>query len=303
MSDTKNPKLITGTKACELLDSRVDAVVKRLNSLGIKTTNEPLRGPQGGFDGMFGIILNLSFDRKSLNIIPAGHAYWHSSSDGATVDPLTVPQISVTGYSSKHRQAVITLSEPARSFTRVVTIPFKGWLPTNDQFRSHFGMTLPGNTKYVVTNARRSRKKPSTATVTANVPASSTSFLVGFDERHMFVSMLKKSVNTVAEAHAELLPEELKGCKDVPRQGEFFFVPATKKEILSITEVDHNYHLLNANGDDTDHVASLAGLCSYSPYTYVSGEITNSRHARLFFDRWMRVVPNNEVPNRGQNWD
>ena len=68
--------------------------------------------------------------------------------------------------------------------------------------------------------------------IEATVPATNVSFLVGFDEKSLFIAMLPKHVKTVDNAHKALRPSGVPA--DAPRHGEWFFVPATKAELIAI---------------------------------------------------------------------
>jgi hypothetical protein len=293
--------LMSAKDARKLLDSRTDAVVKELSRLGIPAVVD--KDAETNSPAQFGLSLSLSSNRKKLLVRPDGDLYRDEGYDeNIEVLPGSVPQITVDDYSEKHRQAVLTLTEEARTLARDITLaPHESH--ENYIFRNNFGLVLPGSTEYTVASKRILKDGSARAKVTAKVPATATSFLIGFDEKHMFISMLKNRVRTVEEAHRALLPKQLRRRTDYVRQGEFFFVPATKKEIESIADIMLDRRLEHNDGEETDHWAQIVTESDDGLGVLVSGAITNDRHATLFFDRWMRVIPNEEQPGNGNSWD
>lgn len=142
-------------------------------------------------------------------------------------------------------------------------------------------------------------------------------FLVGYDERHLFAAQIP-SGTTVREAHEALKPDEVRRAEErwpgrTVRQGEWFFVPATDREIA---EVRHHQALhrhrswhgpLHAGGrphwvefrtdlpDGHDPVSGQPKLRSY-----VRGKVWHPDHRTVCFDRWRRVHLNAAVRRRSQ---
>lgn len=77
-------------------------------------------------------------------------------------------------------------------------------------------------------------------TVTEDVAESRRHFLVGMDERHLFVASLPKAVSTVKAAHETLAPESVLRRKanreKFVRQGEWFFAKVEDGEALKSIE-------------------------------------------------------------------
>lgn len=136
-----------------------------------------------------------------------------------------------------------------------------------------------------------------------------TSFLVGFDNDavYPFVSQLKKIVNTVDEAHKELLPVGIKLKPGHLRQGEWFFNPVSKKTAVQLNRNIHKAKYKSVSGVDTwnmftdrrDFASSHRGLTlSLNKKNYVIGVVRDARKGRhfpLFLNGWYEVIRNNEV--------
>lgn len=124
---------------------------------------------------------------------------------------------------------------------------------------------------------------------------SQTSFLVGVDEVRPFISVLKRKVNSVAEAHRELRPKGLKAGS--VRQGEWFFEPCNKKqceEIEGYAQDDYPFGFDRLE-NGSSHEAVLFRM---DKEKYAKGFVLDRRHGNhkpLFLDRWHRVVRNNET--------
>jgi len=72
--------------------------------------------------------------------------------------------------------------------------------------------------------------------ITKTTPAIVRRFLIGMDELHLFIAPLKKSANTVKEAHDSLKPKNLRSKikGTFKRQGEWFLVPCSNQELDEI---------------------------------------------------------------------
>lgn len=150
-------------------------------------------------------------------------------------------------------QAILYVDEPKRVVTHDVTT-FLGVdrkdnknvkaRKTRDAIKglemgSRFPISLPEGTKYKVigdlTTTGEGYNTSTTAKVQATVPASKLTFLVGKDEHAHFVCVLPKRVTTVPDAHAALKPKNVP--EGSPRQGEWFFVPATDTQAKKIEKM------------------------------------------------------------------
>lgn len=150
------------------------------------------------------------------------------------------------------------------------------------------------------------------ASATVNAPGSDQSFLVGMDETAPFVAPLRNHPKTVTAAHASLRPAGVPAT--ALRQGEFFFVPATRREQKEIQERLENFHGTRVspwqNGgyigmgfrpieNGSSHHAMTV---SVGRTRFAVGPVLDTRsqhHAPLMLDGWHRVVRNNEMVMRG----
>ncbi len=135
----------------------------------------------------------------------------------------------------------------------------------------------------------------------ARAPATTTYFLVGFDERHMFISELPEPVRTVKEAHECLIPKEIRG-KSYVRQGEFFLVPLNKAESDKLFRNSKRFDIYSFDDiGESDHTTSIL-IEDDDSNEYVMGKIGNERH-ELYLDRLHRVYRNREVVRAGRFFD
>jgi len=125
-------------------------------------------------------------------------------------------------------------------------------------------------------------------------------FLVGMDERHLFIAELATRVTTVAQARRDLRPRAVdlaatQGSKIV-RQGEWFFLPVNESELeeiegaLRLAGVRRRAQL-RAGG--RPHV--VRELVNVGVRTFVRGSVRHPDHATVHLRRWMRVECNTEV--------
>lgn len=226
--------------------------------------------------------------------------------------------------SKKHRQVVLNVEEKARKVSHDVTIDawayshaklsghesalrnrfpvsfpasasvkwsYTGWKETtHEDAKKQIGKTEPGNRKF-------------TAKVTATVPATSQSFLVGYDEHNLFVSMLPKKANSVEAAHAMLRP---KGVTDAAeRQGEWFFEPVSENTSATLDRyVGRNPAALTysrlrlGSRDGGDHRTLHMEMRGK---TYAIGFVIDRRgersthHEPLWLADWHQIFRNTEV--------
>ena len=161
-------------------------------------------------------------------------------------------------------------------------------------------------------------------------PETKRHFLVGMDETHLFACPLSRGVSSVDAAHRTLAPEDIhearrKGSK-VPRQGEFFFIPATATEIGQIEEVGYAIQAKQPLGprgrrgrphlvDEKVYVGRRIDY-SYTPIVgrylgpnprrvasegveFARGSVRHPEHRVLVLKGWHRVVLNTEATAPG----
>jgi hypothetical protein len=186
-------------------------------------------------------------------------------------------QLSVIGVEPKVRQLVLRVQEPFRTFRERV---------------------FDRNVREMVWTTR----------TTSNAVRR---FLVGEDESHLFVAQLSIPATSVEEAHDTLRPRELGGRKNVRRQGEWFFVPATREEqelvrkrlrMGRVTNARIGAHLRMRG---RPHVADELVQLRYLDGRLVElarGRVRHPDHAVLELKDWARIVMNTEDRSVGATW-
>ncbi|MHA1824731.1 MAG: hypothetical protein ACTSXM_12810 [Promethearchaeota archaeon] len=125
------------------------------------------------------------------------------------------------------------------------------------------------------------------------------------DESHLFIAELPNNlglINKIKDAHKILKPNDVlekeKKTIKIKRQGEWFFIPATSKEIELI---EGNSNLIEKKiplGSNTwrsrnSHVADQ--LINIRENQYASGKISHVEHKTLKLQGWFKVMRNNEA--------
>jgi hypothetical protein len=234
-------------------------------------------------------------------------------------------RIEVVGTDKKFGQVVVLVHEPPREFTesvgtwglRDVDLTQANWkdaLATKlavraDAIRPHYGH---GNKVNRVDIVRRT-------------PSTKRHFLMGLDERQLFVCQLPKAVSTVREAHACLKATtvdlaEGKGIK-ARRQGEWFFIEASHEEVRQIEYGLKKNQLVvefsvpigpftiggirgkkvrqfRGNPHTADELVVIPGLIR-GREVFIRGRVRHIDHATVKFTQWHKVIRNTE-PNQGQ---
>jgi hypothetical protein len=299
-----------------------DRAVKELRAINnLKTIGETLKkagiptkvSHQISEEHRFVLSLNGSRKRLDLDLDLVDDHYLDDDRIADKDKIYPIPQVSLINVDSERRQAVLRVRESARKISRDVTMGRCTSRPGKDTVRRRFPIALPQGTTYEVkfigsSNFNRDTdERDYRYEVVASAPKSDQFFLVGFDEKHMFVSMLPKAVTSVAEAHSVLAPKEVQGRKDVLRQGEFFFIPVTEAEIKILCRVrqiiECDAGIRRSDGVESDHYAMT--LVEYSGHQFATGPISHERHEILFLNGWYRVAVNNELPNPSDQtqWD
>jgi len=139
-------------------------------------------------------------------------------------------------------------------------------------------------------------------------------YLMGMDEKHLFISGLPKGdVSTVEEAHqvlkhAEVVKAEREG-REVKRQGEYFFVPLTEKEEEDfMVKVDEwkkrkgknilRNASLRRNGH-RPHCVKRFITMRRGTKRYAQGNVTHEQHVPLYLPSWHRIYRNRETESPG----
>lgn len=219
----------------------------------------------------------------------------------------------------KYRQAVMRVTEAPHEITHEVEVMNytayprgKTGLPlsTYDLRRSarmRFPVATPSGTEWSI---RRTSYRQVTATervthiyqVTAKIPASEMTFLVGIDETAHFVSELPARAKNVREAHRLLKPDIVLASRNVKRQGEWFFVPVVDEGLIKRLEKSISL----ARWDYLENGNHMATCWHYDGKTYAFGTVIDTRrerHADLHLEGWHQVVRNREIANDFDRYD
>lgn len=126
-------------------------------------------------------------------------------------------------------------------------------------------------------------------------------YLVGMDQCHLFIAQLPRAVSSVKRAHSALKPEIVKNrgtSARIKRQGEWFFIPASKIELKLINKAIKTQSVTVRSSTMQRHVVSM--MVNVANITFVSGEITHPEHLTLKLHGWYRVARNTEIGSA--NW-
>jgi len=143
------------------------------------------------------------------------------------------------------------------------------------------------------------------------VPKSHQHFLIGKDEKRVFISQLREQPKSVKDAHRILRPKGL--TRAALRQGEWFFQPATKDELKKLEKlVGKTTSWSTKLESNSRHHASV--MIKVGKEKFVTGAVHDERkdrHEPIFMNKWYRVVRNLEMvqisrpsaPRNNYLWD
>lgn len=209
-------------------------------------------------------------------------------------------EIEVLAFDKGLRQLVLRVSEPRRSFTQWVPKRWTSQAEAVEQAEATGGQLLGDNGMswhlelWTPTEERR--------------------FLCGRDDVHLFIAQVSGG-GTVARAHEALTPLAVRQARrrrpnSVRRQGEWFFVPLTARDIRTLDEqlatrprAIRRRHPVGAGGrphraDEVVRVdrrvradwRRLSGVMAFA-----RGWVRHPDHNPLYLEHWRRVVRNLEV--------
>ncbi len=179
--------------------------------------------------------------------------------------------IRVIDADSRNQQVILLVNEPERKYT------VRFW-DRNEQDWKYYKQKSPGFLR---------------------------KYLMGMDESHLFIAELPNnlgSINKIKDAHKILKPEDVlekeKNTNRIKRQGEWFFIPATREEIQIIEE---NANLIEKKMPiginfwrfGNSHTADL--LINIKEKQFVTGKIAHVEHKTLKLHGWFKVARNNEA--------
>lgn len=174
-------------------------------------------------------------------------------------------KVEVLSVDRKKRQAVLMVKEPERIFFEHV----------------------------------RDKKTGESKEVKRTTDASMRKYLVGHDERQLFISQISNvhNVTTVEDAHKELKPTEIHS-KQSKRQGEWFFTEINGDSIKAVDDeiaggkcvVQKKAPIEKTRGKP--HIADER--TKVGDMIYVRGKVRHPDHKTVKFDKWVAVRRNTE---------
>jgi hypothetical protein len=242
-------------------------------------------------------------------------------------------RVEVMGTDKRKGQLVLMVQEPAREFEEQVpmTIYWDAEKVSPNDPREEISKRL-GIQKHLI---RVFAGKTSRAVIKGKTSSQKRYFLLGLDERQLFIAQLTSPASTVREAHASLktatvtLAEGKVG--KATRQGEWFMLPATESECRMIQEGIEKHFLIAehsvAIGPFTTgehlrglrkvrqsrgkpHIAEWLVVLPGKPpqggnwpvrerEVFIQGSVRHEDHKTVKFKHWMKVIRNSEA-NAGQ---
>jgi len=222
--------------------------------------------------------------------------------------------VQVSAVSKEWAQLVLSIKEPIKTFETEVHLGYRArnW----DDPKIIKDLLERGAVRKAEDIVKRDNRWYSKQTTTGTTRF----FLLGRDERQLFMCQIKRNATSIKDAHDSLKSPtvtlaEGKQLGKTIRQGEWFFVNATAAELDNIA------YLLKANlvsiqkkirvGGTTGkpHVADELirlkgtklehGFAVRSEDTYVRGSIHHSDHKTVKFSTWRKVIRNNEEVSAG----
>lgn len=236
-------------------------------------------------------------------------------------------KVKALDSSKKHQQVLLFVQEPRREFTaRFAQDPMAAQLRGLQQDLSRQMAVDPAAVKpLMAAKVGDGDKLPEVNEVKMETHDKPRIYLVGKDETHYFTCEVPKEdpefgvVNSVEKAHRALMPEDLRNVKDLKRQGEWFFKPATQFEKMrcerSPAVPNHPIFFATSGLPPSPHYAEW--LCSVADEVavremkedwmqlYAWGDITHERHEPLHLPGPHKIKRNKEIhdpQNRALTW-
>ena len=243
-------------------------------------------------------------------------------------------RIEVVGTDKKIGQLVLMVHEVAREFRE--EIPGHRYRDY-DLSTPDWAETLARNLQVRLSDLFVEKSRGGRLTrvqVRRRTPSNKRHFLLGLDERQLFIAQLPRAVSTVRDAHAclkstTIVLAEGKGIK-ATRQGEWFFLDPSADELARIEEglakkllvVEHAVPIGpfsdnavrggrrvrqgRGNPHTADELLVLPGLpvpggqwAVRGREVFIRGRVRHIDHATVTFSNWVKVIRNAE-PNAGQ---
>jgi hypothetical protein len=122
-------------------------------------------------------------------------------------------------------------------------------------------------------------------------------FLIGKDDKHLFIAQLSQMAKTVKNAHQSLKPKKVKNMdtKDYIRQGEWFFVPINYDPMRAKGESINFKHTKKHGlvfGRGRPHVVDE--YLEFNNKKYAKGNVVHPDHKTKYLKDWYEVLVNTE---------
>jgi hypothetical protein len=199
-------------------------------------------------------------------------------------------RIEVLGADAPHRQLVLFVDEPQRSF--------EVWV-------SKMARLAPGT--------RVVRETATQRAIEQKTPGRKRHFLCGMDEQHLFIAELPCGASSTHAAREALRAPDVPSSlqirgERIVRQGEWFFLPlrpaqrALVAELATRVQINRHVGIAQAAGiprSGRPHVADEVLVENDGPRTptrnvYVRGAVRHPDHQTIELREWVRTVPNRE---------
>jgi hypothetical protein len=244
-------------------------------------------------------------------------------------------RIEVVGTDKRIGQLVLMVHEPPREFEEIVPTATLSHVQKRDPDNWLALLCKENNFREADVKIQRSFKgRASVVSVKRKTSSQKRHFLVGLDERQLFIAQLPKAVSTVRDAHVSLKRTELILAEGkmgkATRQGEFFFVPTTAAErakietglLKNLIVVEHQAPIgpflsgnmrggkkirqVRGNPHTADDLIVIPGdpplggtWAVRSRELFIRGKVRHVDHETVSFSQWVKVILNAE-PNAGQ---
>ena len=270
-----------------------NTLVKKFKDVGLKLVI--LDEPFGGNKNIFGMTITRDIkgnSRKEHFEIYPGHK-----------DNI----IQVLGTDKKTSQLILFVHEPVRTFTETV----------------HSREKPSGNDRTVSIRGKRNNWDVKQKTIEGK-----RHYLLGVDERQLFIAELTRGVSSVEDARASLgrsvtLAEGT--YKTSPRQGEWFFIEVSRDlseyfdKQIKRTEIAHHKNTnigsylerSGGNSHTAEYLICLNPTMSKEKLShgfpvrerqvYIKGKVSHVDHKTVVFKYWRKVIANNEGDNQSVN--
>lgn len=243
-------------------------------------------------------------------------------------------RIEVVGTDKRIGQVVLMVHEPPRDFEEQVPYSTLAHLQQRDPLNWLDLLCQENRVRKTDVTVRKGKNGRALAvTVKRKTSSRKRHFLMGLDERQLFIAQLPKAVSTVRDAHASLKSPTVilaDGRHErTTRQGEWFFLKPSDDEVAriemgikkNVLKLERKVPIgpfsdgsvrglkvrqLRGNPHTADELVVLLPVNSTvgpwpvrSREVFIRGKVRHVDHETVSFSSWKKVIRNNE-PNQGQ---